>query len=74
MPSLPQVVRPGMHHNRAAEDALGTDQFDLGIGDGALGVARGVGLEVAQVANVAVGVFGGAVLFGEWIDWIEGGR
>ncbi len=38
------------------------NQFNKTVRDAALGVALGVGLDVAQVADVAVLVGGGAVL------------
>ena len=44
------------------------DQLDLGVGDGALGVALAVGLDVAEVANVAVAVGGAAVALAEGVD------
>ena len=50
-----------MDDDGAAEDALRADQLDELVRDGALGVALGVGLEVAQVADVALAVGGGAV-------------
>jgi hypothetical protein len=45
----------------AAEHALRADQLDELVRDAALGVALGVGLEVAQVADVALAVRRGAV-------------
>ena len=46
-----------------------TNQLDLGVGDGTLGIALSVSLKVAQVANVAVGVFWSTVALAEWVDW-----
>lgn len=66
--ALAQVIGPRMHDDGTAQDALGTDQFDQLVGDGALGVTLGVGLEVTKVADVADGVGGGTVFFGEGID------
>lgn len=57
-----------MHDKSAAKNALGTDQFDEIIGNGALGVALAVGFEVSEVADMAFGVRGGAVFFGEGVD------
>jgi hypothetical protein len=45
----------------AAEHALRADQLDELVRDAARGVALGVGLEVAQVADVALAVARGAV-------------
>ena len=60
-----------MDDDGAAEDALGADQLDELVGDGALGVALGVGLEVAQVADVALAVGGGAVGLVVGVDCAE---
>lgn len=59
--ALAEVVSASVDDDSAAEDALGADQLDELVGDGALSVALGVGLEVAQVADVALAVGGGAV-------------
>jgi hypothetical protein len=59
--ALAEVVGAGVDDDGAAEDALRADQLDELVRDGALGVALGVGLEVAQVADVALAVGGGAV-------------
>lgn len=50
-----------MHNDGAAEHALRTDQLDELVGDGALGVALAVSLEVAKVADVALAVGWSAV-------------
>ena len=67
--ALAQVVSAGVHNDSAAQHALGTDQLDELVGDAALGVALAVGLEVAQVADVALAVRGGAVGFVVWVDY-----
>ena len=59
--TLAEVVGAGVDDDGAAEDALGADQLDELVRDGALGVALSIGLEVAQVADVALAVGGGAV-------------
>lgn len=59
--ALAKVVSAGVDDDGAAEHALRADQLDELVRDGALGVALGVGLEVAQVADVALAVGGGAV-------------
>lgn len=70
--ALAEVVGAGVHDDGAAEDALGADQLDVLVGHGALGVALGVGLEVAQVADVALAVAGGAVGLVVRVDWWVG--
>lgn len=62
-----------MDNDGAAEDALRADQLDELVRDGALGVALGVGLEVAQVTDVALAVGGGAVGLVVGVDWREDG-
>lgn len=72
--ALAQIVGAGVHDDGAAEHALGPDELDVLVGDGALGVALAVGFEVAEVADVALAVGGGAVGFGEGVDCGERGR
>lgn len=43
-----------MDDDGAANDALGANELDEVVGHGALGVALGIGLNVAQVTNMAV--------------------
>jgi len=59
--TLAEVVSAGVDNNGAAENTLGADQLDELVTDRALGVALAVGLEVAQVTNVALLVLGGTV-------------
>lgn len=70
--ALAQIVRAAVHDDRSAQDALRPDQLDLLVRDGALGVPLAVGLEVAEVADVAFAVGWGAVGFGEGVDWEKG--
>lgn len=65
---LAQIIGASVHDNRPAQDALGPNQLDLLVREAALGVAPAVRLEVAQVADVALVVVGGAVCLGEGID------
>lgn len=58
-----------MHNDGAAEDALRTDQLDELVSHRGLGVALGVGLEVAEVTNVALSVLGGTVGLVVRVDW-----
>lgn len=44
-----------------ADDAVGADELDVRVHDGALGVALAISLDVAQVADVAGLIRGGAV-------------
>lgn len=59
--TLAEVIGASVDNDGAAEDALGADQLDELVGDGALGVALAVGLEVAQVTNVALVILRGTV-------------
>lgn len=61
MATLAEVISASVDNDGAAEDALGADQLDELVGDGALGVALSIGLEVAQVTNVALVILGGTV-------------
>ena len=81
VPALAEVVGARVHDDGAAEDALGPDELDLAVRQGPLGVALRVRLEVAEVADVAFCVRGGAVRFAEWVDcgmvrmrWRKNGR
>jgi hypothetical protein len=51
-----------------ADDALGADDLDELVGHGALGVALGIRLDVAEVTNVAVLVGRGAVCLAVRVD------
>lgn len=62
-----------MDNNSASKNALGADQLDVLVRDGALGVALGVGLEVAQVADVALAVGGSTVGLVVGVDCGRGG-
>jgi len=55
--ALAKIIRAAVDDNSAADDALGANQLDEAVRNGALGVALGVGLDVAQVADVT-GVIG----------------
>jgi hypothetical protein len=54
-----------------AQDALGTDQLDELVLHGAGGIALGIGLEVAQVTDVTVGIGGSTVGLAEGVDWMS---
>lgn len=66
--ALTQIISASMHNDRSAQDALRPDQLDLLVRDGALGVSLAVGFEVAEVADVAFAVGGGAVGLGEGVE------
>lgn len=51
-----------------AQDGLSTNQLDELILLGALGVTLSVGLEVAKVTNVTLGVSGSTVGLAEGVD------
>ena len=57
-----------MHNDCPSEHALRADELDKRVGQGAFGVALFVRFEVAEVADVALGVGGGTVLFAEGVD------
>jgi hypothetical protein len=60
-----------VNNNSAAKNALRADQLDELVRDAARGVALGVGLEIAQVADVALAVAGGAVGLVVGVDCTE---
>lgn len=70
MPSLAQIIGTGMHDESPTKHAFRSDQLDELIGNGALGIALAVCFVVAEIADVADVVGGGAVFFGEGVDWI----
>ena len=59
--TLAKVIGTGVDDKSPAEDALGADQLDELVADGALGVALTVSLVVAQVTYMAHRVGWGAV-------------
>ena len=58
-----------MHDDSPSKHALGPNELDEVVGDAAVGVAMVIGFEVAEVADMAIGVGRGAVLFAEGVDW-----
>lgn len=52
-----------------ADDAVWADELDQLVGGGAGGVSLGIGLEVAEVTNVALLVGGGTVVLATGVDW-----
>lgn len=65
-----QLCNPTTYPKKTyAENALSTDQLDELVLGGAVGIALGIGLEVAQVADVALSVAGGAVGLAKGVDW-----
>jgi hypothetical protein len=71
--ALAEVVGAGVHNDGAANNALGADELHQGVGDGALGVALAVGLEVAEVTNVADIVSAVAVVLAVGVEVGAGG-
>lgn len=51
-----------------ANDAVGANQLDKVVGDGALGVALSISLDVAEVTNVTDLIRGSAVVLVEGVD------
>lgn len=72
MPASSQVVDASVHDDGAPEHALGPNELDQLVRDGAFGVALRVRLEVAEVADVALAVCAVAVGFGEGVDLFGG--
>ena len=66
--TLAEVIGTGVDDKSPAEDALGADELDELVGDGALGVALTVSLVVAQVTYMALRVGWGAVGLVLWVD------
>lgn len=54
-------IQPDERGATYANDAVRTDQLDMAVLDGALGVALAVRLDVAEITNVAGGVRGSTV-------------
>jgi hypothetical protein len=52
-----------------ANYALRSDQLDQFVGSGALAIALGIGLEVAQIANVTSLVLWSTVCLAVWVDY-----
>lgn len=72
-------MRPDLYKKEGAnwtyaDDGLGADQLDMLVLDAALGVALGIGLDVAQVANVAVLVGGSTVGLVVRVDYNAAGE
>lgn len=70
MSALAKVVSSSVNDNGAANDALGANQLDQLVRGAALSVALAVGLEVTQVTDVALVVFGRAVRLVVGVDWV----
>ena len=68
MSALAQVICSAVHDDGPSEHALGPNELDEVVSDAAFGVAVVVGLDVAEVADVALGVGGSAVGFAEGVD------
>lgn len=66
--TLAIVISARMDHNRTPQHALRPNQFDHLVFNAALCTALLIGLEVAEIADVALGIKGAAVGFGERVD------
>lgn len=69
--TLSKVVSAAVDDNGASKNALRADQLDELVGDRALCVALAIGLEVAQVTNVALRVRRGAVSLAVRVDCFQ---
>lgn len=65
----PMVQEVTAYGSTYANDGLGPDQLDVLVLDRALGVALGIGRDVAQVANVAVLIGRRTVGLVVGVDW-----
>ena len=72
MPTFTQIIRARMHDDGAAQHGLLADQLDEAVLDAAFTVAVGVGLEVAEVADVAGFITGGTVWWGVLVGGCRG--
>lgn len=52
-----------------ADDAVGANELDVAVRDGALGVTRGVSVDVAEITNVAGLVGGSTVCLAVGVDY-----
>jgi hypothetical protein len=66
--TLAKVISTGVDDQSAAQNGLGTNQLDKLILHGAVGVTLGIGLEVAKVTNVTLGVSGSTVGLAEGVE------
>ena len=66
--TLTKIISATVYDNGASKNALRADQLDELVGNGALGVALAVGLEIAQVTNVTLVVSGCTVSLAVWVD------
>ena len=69
MASLAQIIGARVNDNGTAQDTLRSDQLHKLVRNGALGVALGICLEVAQVTHVPDIVIWCPMLFAVWVDW-----
>ena len=60
-----------MHDDSAAKHALRPDQLDVFVSHGALSVALAIGLEVAEITNMADAVRWCTVSLIVWVDYIQ---
>lgn len=66
--SCQQLRKPSAGSQTHANNALGANELDKGVLDRALRVALGIGLNVAEVTNVALLVGGGTVGLAVGVD------
>jgi hypothetical protein len=66
--ALAEIVGAGVDDDGAADDALRADELDELVGHRALGVALSIGLDVAEVTDVAGLVRGSSVSLAEGVE------
>ena len=66
--ALSKIIGASVDNDGATEDAVVANQLDELVGNGSLSVALAVGLEVAEVTNVALVVGWRAVLLAVRVD------
>lgn len=71
--TLAEIVSAGVDNDGAANDAVGANQLDKVVGDGALGIALSISLDVAEVTNVTGLIRGSTVGLVEGVE-VRAGR
>ena len=69
--SLAEVIDALVHDETASDDAVLSDERHQRVGDGGLDLAVGIGLHVAEVANVALVISGTTVSLQNKQEWQE---
>mmetsp|Transcript_49992 Transcript_49992/g.159993 ORF Transcript_49992/g.159993 Transcript_49992/m.159993 type:complete len:206 (+) Transcript_49992:220-837(+) len=72
--TLSKIILKLVHNEGAADDGVGAVEGDLRVGEGELGDTVGVRSDVAEVAGVALLIFGGAVSLARGVKVGAGGH